>query len=68
MEELSPLRAQTAKQIDACGSADIDACGTNVASSCMEQGVGQKRPLVLGFDAWHFELSEVPILEETTYG
>jgi hypothetical protein len=28
----------------------------------------QKRPIVLGFDAWHFQLSEGPILEEMTYG
>jgi hypothetical protein len=28
---------------------------------------GQELPLVLGFDAWHFQLSEGPILEEMIY-
>jgi hypothetical protein len=32
-----------------------------------EIGMGQERALVLGFSAWHFQLSEAPILEEMTY-
>jgi hypothetical protein len=27
----------------------------------------QRRPFVLGFGAWHFQLSDGPILEEMTY-
>jgi hypothetical protein len=53
MQELSPLGAESAKQI---------APGTLAFT-----GRRQTLRLVLGFGAWHFQLSEGPILEEISY-
>ena len=54
MQELSPLRAESAKQI----AATADSCferrqNRRPASESLATG-GQKRPLVLRFDAWPF--------------
>jgi hypothetical protein len=67
MQELSPLRAETAKQIAATLRSCVVAEGRKSLNCFHRPAHGQKPPLVLGFDAWHFQLSDGPILEEMTY-
>lgn len=63
MQELSPLRVESAKQI-AAANGSLQSC---TASSSDEAAGGKRRALVLGFVAGQFHLSDAPILEEMTY-
>jgi hypothetical protein len=65
MQELSPLREESAKQI----AATVRPCtsGKALPGTLASTHRRQKLSLMLGFDAWHFQLSEGPILEEMIY-
>jgi hypothetical protein len=68
MQELSPLRPESAKQIAAIlGRVAIGARRAAIDSIGLTER-RKNRPIVLGFDAWHFQLSDGPILEEMSYG
>jgi hypothetical protein len=68
MQELSPLRAESAKQIASGISPCVAAARVILGKYHGGRFTGQKLRLVLGFGAWHFQLSDGPILEEITYG
>jgi hypothetical protein len=69
MQELSPLRGESAKQIAPTWRSVVHRKQVARPWFVMvrEPTEGQELPLVLGFDAGHFQLSEGPILEEMIY-
>jgi len=67
MQKLSPLHPESAKRIESGMALRLDwEPGHPHRIAGPSQGESGP-PFVLGFDAWHFQLSDGPILEEMIY-